>query len=99
MKIYCDDEQAGWLKEVTLDPASGQPSHLVIQPLREDCPTVTILTALVRDLNDDEIHLVITLEAFEIICQNQRALRSDFPPSPSPTQRRFNLMIQNKETY
>lgn len=65
-RVVCLDGEAGWVKEIMIDPFNGQPTLLVIQLMGERDAEVKISTSLVIDLEEDEIRLNIPLEALEV---------------------------------
>ena len=71
VKVVCLDGEAGWIKEVMLDPATGQPTRLVIQLRGNSHAEVVISTRVVMEFKEDVIQLDTTVEVLEELSEYQ----------------------------
>jgi hypothetical protein len=71
VKVVCLDGEAGWLKEVIIDPATGQPTRFILQLPGDSHAEVLISTRLVMDFKEDVIQLDTTVEALEELSEYQ----------------------------
>jgi len=71
VKVYCQDGMAGWVKEIIIDPRTGQPTFLVIERLNYGLPEVTVSIQSVALITDDQVLLNTSLEALDILSRYQ----------------------------
>jgi hypothetical protein len=71
MKVFCRDGQAGWIKEITIDQATGRPIQLRLQLLSAENAGVLVSTLLVSGITSDEIRLKISLEELTVLTDCQ----------------------------